>query len=84
MPESAVVASPCTGVCRMDAQTGWCQGCLRSLDEIVRWGRADGVERRQVLAEVAARADSDAGQATLMRGLPAFDDEVRPPAGGAE
>ena len=29
--------SPCTGVCRIDPASGFCQGCLRTLDEIADW-----------------------------------------------
>jgi predicted Fe-S protein YdhL (DUF1289 family) len=31
------VPSPCISVCRMDAATGRCEGCLRTLDEIAVW-----------------------------------------------
>lgn len=31
------VASPCTGVCRIDPASGWCEGCCRTMDEIVSW-----------------------------------------------
>ena len=32
--------SPCINVCRMDAATGWCAGCLRTIDEMAeRMGR---------------------------------------------
>lgn len=31
------VPSPCNSVCRMHAPTGWCEGCLRTLDEIAAW-----------------------------------------------
>lgn len=29
--------SPCVGVCRIDRETGWCEGCWRTLDEIADW-----------------------------------------------
>lgn len=32
------VPSPCIGVCRIDPASGWCAGCLRTLDEITEWG----------------------------------------------
>jgi hypothetical protein len=31
------VGSPCTGVCRLHRQTGYCEGCMRSRDEIKGW-----------------------------------------------
>ena len=38
----ATVASPCVNVCRMHAGSGWCEGCLRTIDEIAAWSRLDG------------------------------------------
>jgi len=37
--------SPCVGVCRMDAASGLCLGCWRTLDEIARWGTASAAEQ---------------------------------------
>lgn len=33
------VPSPCISVCRMDSGTGLCEGCFRTLDEIVAWSK---------------------------------------------
>ncbi len=49
------VASPCINICRMHAPTGWCEGCLRTIDEIATWGRLDDAGRRAVLARLPAR-----------------------------
>lgn len=49
------VPSPCTHVCRMSPQTGWCEGCYRTLDEIVQWATADDVYKQRVWAELAQR-----------------------------
>lgn len=49
------VASPCVNVCRMDARSGLCVGCARTLDEIARWGQAGDAERRRILALLPAR-----------------------------
>ena len=49
------VLSPCTNVCRMDARTGWCEGCWRTIDEIAAWAALHDDARRAVLARVAAR-----------------------------
>lgn len=51
------IASPCINLCRMSADTGWCEGCQRSIDEITRWSRASDAEKRQILAVVAARRE---------------------------
>lgn len=53
---SGVVPSPCTGVCAIDPVTGWCRGCLRTLDEIAAWGSADDAARRLILARLKDRA----------------------------
>jgi hypothetical protein len=47
--------SPCIKACRLDQATGLCCGCLRSIEEIVRWGDAEDAERRRILAAVAER-----------------------------
>ncbi len=54
-----MVASPCINVCKMDADTGLCQGCLRTLDEIAAWGGADEEARLAILAAVARRRQED-------------------------
>ena len=40
------VPSPCTSVCRMNADTGLCEGCFRTLDEIAAWSRMGDDEKR--------------------------------------
>ena len=48
-------ASPCINICRMDEGTGWCEGCLRTLDEIAAWGGQCDDERRSLLLRLPAR-----------------------------
>ncbi|MBL8308753.1 MAG: DUF1289 domain-containing protein [Rubrivivax sp.] len=52
---SPPVPSPCTNVCRMDAATGWCAGCLRTIDEIVAWSRLSDDAKRAVWAQLPQR-----------------------------
>ena len=52
---SDAVASPCVNVCQMDAATGWCAGCLRTLDEIALWSSLDDPTRRAVWQALAQR-----------------------------
>lgn len=49
------VPSPCLSVCQMDDATGLCRGCLRTLDEIGRWGNADDAFKRVVWTRIEAR-----------------------------
>ena len=48
-------ASPCINICRMDERSGWCEGCLRTLDEIASWGGLDDAGRRDVLQQLRPR-----------------------------
>jgi predicted Fe-S protein YdhL (DUF1289 family) len=49
------VPSPCNGVCRIDAASGWCEGCRRSLDEITAWSNMSDDQRRDVWRVLPAR-----------------------------
>lgn len=49
------VASPCVGVCHMDPVSGWCEGCLRTLDEIAVWSLLDDAEKIEVCASLVHR-----------------------------
>jgi uncharacterized protein len=52
---SAAVASPCVSVCVMDGPSGWCTGCLRTLDEIGVWSLLDDAEKRAVWLQLSQR-----------------------------
>ena len=45
------ILSPCIGTCRLRAD-GYCEGCLRSGDEIARWVAMGEAERRRLLDDV--------------------------------
>jgi hypothetical protein len=45
---SPPIPSPCISVCRMEERTGWCEGCLRTLDEIAAWSLLDNAAKRAV------------------------------------
>lgn len=49
------VASPCNSVCRVDARTGFCEGCLRTIDEIIAWSTLSDDEKRAVWDALALR-----------------------------
>lgn len=48
-------ASPCLGVCTMDAATRLCMGCYRSLGEIAAWPRLSARAKQGLLEALAAR-----------------------------
>lgn len=47
--------SPCISVCKLESDPSGveiCKGCLRTLDEIVRWSRMTADEKQQVLDRI--------------------------------
>ena len=50
------VPSPCNAICEIDPASGYCRGCLRTIDEIATWGGADDAWKRAVLERLKARA----------------------------
>lgn len=49
------VASPCIGVCWLNEQTGWCEGCWRSGDEIRDWMIMTREQKLQLLEVLEQR-----------------------------
>ena len=61
------VPSPCISLCKMDpargadeerAAGGLCIGCLRTLDEIIEWGRATPERKRAIWQSIESRKDA--------------------------
>ena len=52
---SGGVPSPCISVCRTDPDTGWCQGCHRTLQEIADWSAMDDERRMDVWMQLPGR-----------------------------
>lgn len=50
-----MIQSPCINICKMDAASGLCAGCFRTIDEITVWSRVDDAARANILAAVARR-----------------------------
>ena len=49
------VPSPCVSLCKMNRDSGLCEGCLRTLDEIIAWGKADDDFKRAVWDQLPGR-----------------------------
>lgn len=49
------VPSPCINVCRIDRRSGYCEGCRRTVDEIMAWPTATEEAKRAVLAALPTR-----------------------------
>jgi predicted Fe-S protein YdhL (DUF1289 family) len=57
LPKPGPVPSPCIDVCRMNEATTWCEGCLRTIDEIAAWSTLDDPGKRAVWREIALRRE---------------------------
>ena len=51
---SGAVASPCVGICRLDARSV-CTGGGRSLQEIAAWSQASPAAKQAIVTVAAAR-----------------------------
>ncbi|HVZ01288.1 MAG TPA: DUF1289 domain-containing protein [Dongiaceae bacterium] len=49
--------SPCVSVCQMDPLTGYCVGCLRTIDEIRDWIISTPEERQKILDQLPGRKE---------------------------
>ena len=47
--------SPCINVCVIDANTGLCAGCGRTIEEIAAWSAMTDDERRRILLALPDR-----------------------------
>jgi len=55
---NGTVPSPCINVCRMNPQTGLCEGCYRTIDEIAQWSSASNEVKRAIWIEIRRRQES--------------------------
>jgi predicted Fe-S protein YdhL (DUF1289 family) len=49
------IHSPCVNICKMDAATGLCRGCARTIDEIAGWTNGSAAWRDEVMAALPGR-----------------------------
>jgi predicted Fe-S protein YdhL (DUF1289 family) len=54
------ILSPCIGICRLGAD-GYCDGCLRTGEEIARWVAMGERERRRLMDEVLPQRETARG-----------------------
>jgi predicted Fe-S protein YdhL (DUF1289 family) len=53
--QSAPMETPCVDICEIDAVSGLCIGCGRSLNEIAGWAGMSPEQRRGIMAALPAR-----------------------------
>ncbi|WP_211453807.1 DUF1289 domain-containing protein [Collimonas antrihumi] len=51
-------ASPCINVCVMNADSGLCEGCWRTLDEIAAWSGATDAQKRSIWQHILQRRET--------------------------
>ena len=49
------IQSPCINICRFNNQTGLCEGCKRTMDEIENWPFYSDSEKLLVLEKIDIR-----------------------------
>jgi predicted Fe-S protein YdhL (DUF1289 family) len=52
-----MVETPCVNICTLDARSGRCLGCARTLDEIARWGSMSSAERARIMSKLPGRRE---------------------------
>ncbi len=56
-------ASPCVSICTINDDSGLCEGCFRTLDEIAVWSQLDNAAKHEVWSRIALRAAQSKVQA---------------------
>lgn len=63
-----MIETPCIKVCTLDARSGLCLGCGRTIDEIARWGTMTPDERGRVMLELPGRLAARDAASFIPRG----------------
>ena len=50
-----ITESPCIHVCTIDAPSGLCVGCWRTLDEIAGWAQLGDADKLRIWGRIEAR-----------------------------
>jgi predicted Fe-S protein YdhL (DUF1289 family) len=54
------VGSPCTDICRLNQESGYCEGCFRSKSEIKAWKTLDDQDKLRLFPLLAVRQEQNA------------------------
>jgi uncharacterized protein len=57
------IDSPCNGDCVIDQETGYCQGCQRTMTEITRWRSYDAGRKQEIYSQLDDRRNGLVGPA---------------------
>jgi predicted Fe-S protein YdhL (DUF1289 family) len=50
-----MIDTPCIKVCAIDASTGQCAGCGRTIEEIALWAAMTDAERKRIMRDLPQR-----------------------------
>jgi predicted Fe-S protein YdhL (DUF1289 family) len=56
---AGALPSPCISICTMNSQTGLCDGCLRTIDEIAQWSSASEEVKLAIWLDIKRRQDGN-------------------------
>ena len=59
--DSVHVPSPCISVCVINPNSGLCEGCLRTLEEVAVWGQLPSAQQREVWQRILVRCETALG-----------------------
>jgi predicted Fe-S protein YdhL (DUF1289 family) len=59
-----MIESPCVKICTLDARSGLCLGCGRTIGEIGQWATMSAEERRRIMAELPRRLAAPVAKST--------------------
>ncbi|MCT4656303.1 MAG: DUF1289 domain-containing protein [Cohaesibacter sp.] len=49
------IQSPCIKACKIDDRSALCEGCGRSIEEVMNWARMSNAERATIMSGLAER-----------------------------
>lgn len=55
MSNKILPGSPCVNVCTVDKNTGFCEGCCRTVEEIIHWDSKSEAVKCEMLLRLEAR-----------------------------
>lgn len=49
--------TPCVRICKLDEESGLCQGCYRNLEEIEKWSEYTDEQKEQLMVAIDIRKE---------------------------
>lgn len=62
-----MIESPCVNICTLDARSGICLGCGRTVDEIAQWAAMAAAERSRIMLELPTRLAPARGEKSVTK-----------------